>query len=106
VQGYDTAVWRTMVFTTLTLAQMSNALVTRSFRDSLNQIGWFSNPIMTWAILITFILQMALIYIPLANTFFNTAPLNATQLAICLVVSALMLLILETIKWAQRQWQP
>ncbi|MCA9982060.1 MAG: HAD-IC family P-type ATPase, partial [Anaerolineales bacterium] len=99
MQGYDTAVWRTMVFTTLTLAQMSNALSTRSFRDSLFDLGLFSNRIMTWAIIITFALQIALIYVPFANTFFSTAPLNALQLGICLAVSVLMLVILETVKW-------
>ncbi len=100
-QGYDTAVWRTMVFTTLTLAQMSNALSTRSFRDSLFNLGWFSNRIMTGAIAVTFLLQMALIYVPIANDFFNTTPLTAVQLGICLALSVLMLVILETVKWVQ-----
>ncbi len=38
--------WRTVTFTTLTLAQMGNALATRSDRDTLWQIGLFSNKTM------------------------------------------------------------
>ncbi|MEZ4592323.1 MAG: cation-translocating P-type ATPase [Chloroflexota bacterium] len=56
--------WQTMVFTTLTLAQMGNALATRSNVDSIFKIGFFSNKLMLLAVTITFVLQMALIYVP------------------------------------------
>ena len=56
--------WQTMIFTTLTLAQMGNALAIRSNNDSLLAIGIFSNRLMVLAVAITFALQMALIYVP------------------------------------------
>ncbi|MFZ1397408.1 MAG: cation-translocating P-type ATPase, partial [Candidatus Promineifilaceae bacterium] len=52
--------WQTMVFTTLTLAQMGNALATRSNSDSIFKIGFLSNRLMLLAVSITFVLQMAL----------------------------------------------
>jgi Ca2+-transporting ATPase len=46
--------WVTMVFMTLTLSQMGNALSIRSERDSLFKIGLLSNKPMLGAVLLTF----------------------------------------------------
>ena len=73
----DQATWRTMLFTTLTLAQMGNALAIRSNRDSLFKIGLFSNRLMVIAVAITFALQMALIYVPFLHGIFDTTTLSA-----------------------------
>src|SRR5690606_34379469 len=54
---YDPA-WGTIVFTVLTLSQMGNALAIRSSRDSLFQIGLFSNRAMFASVSLTFLLQM------------------------------------------------
>jgi Ca2+-transporting ATPase len=60
----DKLYWQTMVFQTLTLSQMGNALAIRSGRDSLFKIGLFSNKALLGAVLLTFILQMAVVYLP------------------------------------------
>ena len=82
--------WQTMVFTTLTLAQMGNALAIRSSRDSLFKIGLFSNRAMLGAVLLTFVLQLAVIYVPLLQGFFNTQALTPMQLGISLALSTVV----------------
>ncbi len=74
-------VWQTMVFTTLVLAQMGNALAIRSNTESVFKIGLFSNRLMVIAIATTFILQLLLIYVPLMQSFFSTKPLSPRDLA-------------------------
>jgi Ca2+-transporting ATPase len=95
--------WQTMVFTTLVLSQMGNALAIRSNRESVFTVGLFSNRMMVFAILITFALQLALIYIPFLQNIFKTEPLSAQNLAICLAASAVVFVIIEVTKWISRR---
>jgi Ca2+-transporting ATPase len=94
--------WQTMVFTTLVLSQMGNALATRSTRESIFTIGLFSNRLMVWAVLTTFVLQLLLIYLPPLQKVFNTDALNVQQLIICLIASAVVFVVLEIYKWVRR----
>jgi Ca2+-transporting ATPase len=94
--------WRTMVFTTLVLSQMGNALAMRSGRDSLFKIGVFSNRLMVGAVMLTVVLQLVIIYVPLFQGVFSTEPLTVEQLLICLGASAIVFIILEIYKWLKR----
>jgi Ca2+-transporting ATPase len=94
-----TSPWQTMVFTTLTLAQMGNALATRSSKDSLFKIGLFSNRLMVGAVMLTFVLQLALIYLPFFQRFFKTEPLSFQELFISLLASSVILITVEVYKW-------
>ena len=94
--------WQTMVFTTLTLAQMGNALATRSNVDSIFKIGFFSNRLMLVAVLTTFLLQMALIYMPFLQDFFSTEALPLTDLLIALVTSLVVFVAVELSKFFNR----
>jgi len=67
--------WQTMVFTVLTLSQMGNVLAVRSERASFFQLGVWTNRPMVGAVLLTFVLQMATIYVPALNPIFKTQPL-------------------------------
>lgn len=100
--GGDTH-WQTMVFTVLTLAQMGHVLAIRSDRRSLFEIGVFSNLPLLLAVMLTFVLQLVIIYVPLFNTVFNTAPLTLLELAICLAASALVFVLVEIEKLLVRQ---
>ncbi len=95
--------WQTMVFTTLCLSQMGNALAIRSDRYSLLAIGLFSNPALVGAVLLTFVLQMAVVYVPFLQNIFKTVALSPLELAICLGASALVFVAVEGVKWIQRQ---
>jgi Ca2+-transporting ATPase len=94
--------WQTIVFTTLTLSQMGNALAIRSNRESIFKIGFFTNRLMVIAIGTTFFLQMLILYFPPLQRVFKTEPLTALELTVCLLASAVVLVILEVYKFVRR----
>ncbi|GAB4058296.1 cation-translocating P-type ATPase [Uliginosibacterium sediminicola] len=96
--------WQTMVFTVLTLSQLAMVLGMRSERASVFKAGLFSNRPLIGAVLISVALQMATLYVPALNTIFRTAPLSFAELAICLLLSALALFIVELEKLLRRRW--
>ena len=98
--------WRTMLFTTLTLAQMGNALALRSNRESLFTQGLRSNQAMIGAVLLTFILQLAVIYVPFLQNVFDTAALTVGELLISLVASSVIFIAVELDKWRRRRQAP
>src|SRR3989304_362158 len=91
----DGAHWQTMVFTVLTLAQMFHVLAIRSERESLLAQGLFSNVPLLGAVLLTFVLQLGIIYVPALNTVFRTEPLSLLELAYCIAVSSLVFVGVE-----------
>jgi P-type Ca2+ transporter type 2C len=95
--------WQTITFTTLTLAQMGNALATRSDRDTLWQIGLLSNKTMLGSVLLTFLLQLAVIYTPFLNRAFSTMPLSLRDLLISFAFSIVVFLAVETFKWVRQR---
>ena len=97
--------WRTVVFTVLTLSQMGNAMAIRSQQDSLFTVGVFSNRALIGSVLLTFVLQLAVIYTPLMQRVFKTAPLSAGELGICLVLSAIVFWAVEAQKFVLRSWR-
>jgi len=95
--------WQTMVFTVLSLSQMGHVLAIRSDKESLFKIGLLSNKPLLGAVLLTFLLQMATIYIPFLNPVFKTAPLTAGELFITLVLSSFVFIAVEIEKWFLRR---
>lgn len=97
--------WQTVVFTVLTVSQLFHSLAVRSERESLFTIGWLSNPWMLVAVVLALLLQLAVIYLPALNGIFHTQPLPPTDLAICIGLSSLTLIAVESEKWmARRNW--
>ena len=94
--------WKTMVFTTLCIAQMGHALAIRSNARLTIELNPFSNPFLLAAVLLTSLLQLALVYVPFMRSFFNTHYLSGSELGICLGVSALMFVWVELEKLAYR----
>lgn len=94
---------QTMVFTTLTLAQMAHVLAIRSEGDSLWRLGLHSNRPLLGAVALTLALQLATIYIPWLQPVFRTVPLSGVELAICLAAAVVVLLVVEAEKgWRRR----
>lgn len=96
-------VWRTMVFTTLVLGQMGNALAIRATTQSVFRVGIFANKLMIGAIALTVALQMALLYLPFLQKIFGTEPLNGRDLAIALAASTIVFFAVEFGKWVARR---
>lgn len=94
--------WKTMVFTTLCIAQMGHALAIRSNSRLTIELNPFSNPFLLGAVFLTSLLQLALVYVPFMRSFFNTHYLSGSELGICLGVSALMFVWVELEKLAYR----
>ena len=80
----DSPNWQTMVFTTLSLAQLGHVYAIRSSREFIYSIGLFSNLPLFGAVIFTFLLQLLVIYMPAANEFLKTTPLTLNELLICL----------------------
>ncbi|HVY63994.1 MAG TPA: HAD-IC family P-type ATPase, partial [Gammaproteobacteria bacterium] len=95
--------WQSMVFTVLTLAQMAHVLAIRSERESLLSLGLLSNRPLLAAVLLTFGLQLALLYAPPLQAIFHTAPLTPAELAACILLSGVVLVAVETEKLLVRR---
>ena len=95
--------WQTMVFTVLTLSQMGHVLAIRTEKESLFSVGVFSNPLLIFAVLLTFALQMATIYVPALNPIFKTQPLSMGELGLCLALSSVVFFAVEIEKWLVRR---
>jgi Ca2+-transporting ATPase len=95
--------WQSMVFTVLTLSQMGHALAIRSERQSLIRLGLASNKPLLWAVLLTFVLQMAVLYVPWLNPIFKTVPLGFGELLFCLALSSVVFFAVEIEKWLVRR---
>lgn len=91
----DAPQWQTMLFTTMTLSQIALALANRSDKDSIFQIGFFSNRSMVAAVVFTFALQLGVIYLPFMNQLFRTTPLAFSDLAIAIALSTIVFWVVE-----------
>jgi Ca2+-transporting ATPase len=96
--------WQTMVFTTLTFAQLAHVMAIRSERESLFTIGILSNRYLVGAVIITVLLQLATVYVPILQPIFKTQPLSLNELLICCVLSIAVFIAVEIEKWMVRHW--
>jgi Ca2+-transporting ATPase len=95
--------WQTMVFTVLTLGQMAHVMAIRSETEPLWRLGLGTNKPLLGAVLLTFALQMATIYIPFLNPIFKTEPLSLGELALCLAAASVVWVVVELEKaWHRR----
>ncbi|MFH1653951.1 MAG: cation-translocating P-type ATPase [Pseudomonadota bacterium] len=98
--------WQTMVFTVLCLSQMGHALAIRSEKLSLFKQGLFSNKTLLGAVILTYVLQMAIIYMPFFQPIFRTQALSFGELIFCLIVSTIVFWAVEVEKWIKRRYSP
>ncbi|MDO9204554.1 calcium-translocating P-type ATPase, PMCA-type [Methylotenera sp.] len=94
--------WQTMAFTVLTLSQLAHVMAIRSEKESLFSIGILSNLPLAAAVIVTFMLQMATIYVPAFNTIFKTEPLSMNELIVCIALSSVVFIAVEIEKWLVR----
>ncbi|MBF2063945.1 MAG: cation-translocating P-type ATPase [Calothrix sp. C42_A2020_038] len=90
--------WKTMVFTTLCLAQMGHAIAIRSNNRLTIEINPLSNPYVFAAVVVTSILQLMLVYVEPLRNFFGTYVLGRTELLVCIGFSSLMFIWIEAEK--------
>jgi Ca2+-transporting ATPase len=81
---------------------MGNALAIRSDRLTLAQLGIFTNPALIGAVVLTFALQMAVIYVPFLQNIFDTTALSFGQLMLSLGLSSIIFIVVELSKWIRQ----
>ncbi len=96
--------WQTLMFTTLAIMQVFQALGTRSNRESLVTTGLASNPVMLGTIALIIVLQVIAVYAPvLSTTLLQVQPLGAREWLLVFGAGGAMLLSTECEKWWQRR---
>jgi len=101
----DPDAWKTMVFTTLCLAQMGHAIAIRSNTQLTIELNPLSNVFVWGAVIVTTALQLMLIYVPPLRSFFGTHYLSGFELLVCFGFSALMFVWIEMEKLFLRVYQ-
>jgi len=95
--------WQTMAFTVITISQLGHVMAIRSEHESLFSMGIFSNKPLVFAVVVTFMLQMATMYVPALNPIFKTEPLSMLELGLCLALSSVVFIAVEIEKWLIRR---
>jgi Ca2+-transporting ATPase len=81
---------RTMGFTVLVVAQLFNAINSRSDRVSAFD-RLFANPRLWAALALSLLLQVAVVYVPFLNQAFGTVPLSLGDWAVCIGMASSVL---------------
>jgi len=89
---------QTMAFATLSISELLRAYTSRSDRYNLWQIGPFSNKYMQYAVLASLLILLGVIYIPLLDPIFDTAPLGLREWSIILPMLLVPALVAEITK--------
>ena len=99
--AHEDAKWQTYVFTILCFSQMGHVLSIRSEYFYLFRQGIFSNLPLIGAVLLTFFLQIAILYIPVLNDIFSVQPLTWKELLVCLLLSSIVFHAVEMEKFVR-----
>jgi Ca2+-transporting ATPase len=65
-----------MAFITLSFSELLRAFTARSERYPLLKIGVFKNKSMNWAVVISSVLLLGVLYLPFLQPIFSTVPLS------------------------------
>jgi Ca2+-transporting ATPase len=95
--------WRSMTFTVLALSQMGHVLAIRSEKASLFWLGLWSNRPLLGAVVVTLVLQLAILYVPGLNAVFGTQPLTRFELVVALALSSIVFVAVEIEKAVKRK---
>jgi len=98
--------WRTFLFTVLILSQMAHVMAIRSERQSLFQIGILSNKPLLGAVVLTIILQLALVYLPFLQAIFRTTAMPLPHLVLAFALSSVIFVAVEVEKYLLRRRDP
>ena len=94
---------QTMAFVTLCTSELIRAFTARSERYSIFRIGVFSNRWMVAAVAVSFVLVLAVVYVPFLSPFFDTVPLTAADWLVMLPFFFVSPLAMELLKAFHRR---
>ena len=93
---------RTAAFVVLACSQLFHAYNCRSQTESLFKLGVFTNNKLLLATGVSFVLQMAVVYIPPLQTVFKTLPLSLFDWVLVVGLSSMPLWAMEVFKYVRR----
>lgn len=88
----------TAAFIVLSCSQLFHSFNCRSMTESIFKLGIFSNKKLIWATFVSFLMQMAVVYLPFAQKIFKTENLGILDWFLVLVISSFPL-------WAMEIWK-
>jgi Ca2+-transporting ATPase len=94
---------QTVAFATLVTAELLRAFTARSERFNIWQIGFFSNKWMLDAVGVSFLLLVAVIFVPFLQPIFSTVSLNLLELEYIIPFALLPSVGAEVAKWVLRR---
>jgi P-type Ca2+ transporter type 2C len=94
---------RTMAFTTLAMFQVFNALNCRSRDKSVFQLGFFTNPYLIGAMVVSVLLQIGVTLIPFMQAALDTTPLSLPNWIMIFLVASTVFIADELRKLAARR---
>ncbi|GAB1470455.1 cation-translocating P-type ATPase [Chloroflexota bacterium] len=94
----DRPEWQTMIFTSLAIMQIFQALASRSDKESLFKLRVMSNPVLAGMALLVFALQMLVLYVPALSNFFEVIPLTLCDLSIAAATGVIVFVVMEASK--------
>ena len=100
--AYNEQLTRSMVFTTLIIANVFLTLVNRSFYYSIFTTMKYKNDLVFWVIGVTIAITGLLIYVHPFADFFEFEHLSFTQLGTCIGVGFVSVIWIELVKWRNR----
>lgn len=87
--------WQTMIFTALAFMQIFQAFAARSEKESLFEIGFWSNPVLAGLSLVVFALQMLVLYVPGLANFFEVTALPLSDLGVSFAAGLVVFAVME-----------
>jgi len=89
---------RTMTFFVLTCSQLFHSFNLRSDVHSIFKLKFSTNMKLVYAVILSFLLQLAAIYLPVSKTIFRTVPIMGIDIVIAMTISTLPLWMMEIVK--------
>lgn len=96
--GSDLNTARTMAFSTLVFSQLFFVFSCRSEKHSFWELSPFKNIYLVGAVLLSTIMQLAVIYLPLFSSFFKTSILTSEQWIIVVILSTWSTIVVDIVR--------
>ncbi len=96
----------TACLTAIVVVQVANVFACRSSRESLFTTGFFTNKLIFAAIAVELALQLFIVYHPLGNEVFATAPISLSTWLVLIPFAILLLTAEEGRKLVMRRFRP
>ncbi|MDE2819351.1 MAG: cation-translocating P-type ATPase [Chloroflexota bacterium] len=95
---------RTIAFTVLAFTQMFEVMAIHAGdRSSFFRTGFKGNRLLFWAVLSTFLLQLAVVYVPFVQELFDTSALTLAQITVSFLAASVVLFAVELEKTVIRR---